>query len=170
MGDRITDKFLRNDERGSRNNLQKTIALLAFLVLVLGGGTVIGTSFMPGEWYGALEKPVFNPPNWLFGPVWTVLYIMIAIVGWRTWNRDYRGRAMQLWFAQLAVNFIWTPVFFGAHLTWFGFVIIATLNLLVVLFVILSWSKDRVSSVLMIPYLAWIAFAALLNFSLGWLN
>src|SRR4051794_28977474 len=69
----------------------------------------------PGEWYAALAKPSFNPPNWLFAPVWTVLYVLIAVAGWRTFERDQRGGPMKLWWAQLALNFLWSPVFFGAH-------------------------------------------------------
>jgi tryptophan-rich sensory protein len=150
--------------------MQKSIALVAFLILTLGGGSLIGSSFAPGEWYAALEKPAFNPPGWLFGPVWSALYILIAIAGWRTWNRGYRGLAMQLWFAQLGVNFIWTPVFFGAGMLGFAAIVIAVLIVLVSLYIRLTWHRDRISALLMTPYLAWISFAAILNISIWWMN
>ena len=96
--------------------MARYLTLALFLFFVIGGGTLIGASSPPGEWYAALEKPAFQPPGWLFGPVWTVLYILIAIAGWRTWQRRAEGPAMQVWFAQMAVNFIWSPAFFVMHL------------------------------------------------------
>jgi hypothetical protein len=72
-------------------------ALPLFLALVVGGGLAIGYFTAPGEWYAQLEKPGFNPPGWVFGPVWTVLYVLIAIAGWRVWRRDSAGRPMRLW-------------------------------------------------------------------------
>src|SRR5690349_23141603 len=91
-------------------------SLLLFLVLVVSLGWLIGATNLPGAWYASLNKPSFNPPNWIFGPTWTVLYIMIAIAGWRTWLQEApRGLAMQLWFAQMALNFAWSPVVFTLH-------------------------------------------------------
>ena len=91
------------------------LVLLGFLVLVIGGGLAIGYLTAPGEWYAGLDKPSFNPPGWVFAPVWTVLYVLIAVAGWRTFERDRRGWPMRLWWAQLALNFLWSPVFFAAH-------------------------------------------------------
>lgn len=73
---------------------QRVLTLLAFLVLVVGGGVAIGFTTAPGDWYAGLVKPSFNPPNWIFGPVWTVLYVLIAIAGWRTWTRRKTGKSM----------------------------------------------------------------------------
>jgi benzodiazapine receptor len=164
------DLVKSRDPRGARSGGARWLALAAFLVLTLGGGTLIGLATPPGDWYAALEKPFFNPPNWVFGPVWTVLYILIAIAGWRTWNRGYRGVPMQVWFGQLVFNFLWSPVFFGAHQPGFALIVIASMIALTVLFIRLTWAPDRVSSLLMCPYLAWISFAGLLNASIWWLN
>jgi tryptophan-rich sensory protein len=90
-------------------------SLILFLVLVLGGGLVLGFLTAPSDWYAGLAKPAFNPPGWLFGPMWTVLYVLIAVAGWRIWQRNRGGRPMKLWWGQLALNFLWTPVFFGAQ-------------------------------------------------------
>ena len=88
-------------------------AITPFILLVVGGGLLIGFLTAPGPWYEALAKPSFNPPNWLFGPVWTVLYVFIAIAGWRIWQRERPGTAMKLWWLQLVLNFLWSPVFFA---------------------------------------------------------
>ncbi len=95
--------------------MRRYLALAAFIALVLGGGTLIGLTVQPDGWYAALNKPSFNPPNWVFAPVWSTLYVMIGVAGWLVWQRDWRSRMMAAWVGQLALNFIWTPVFFGLH-------------------------------------------------------
>ena len=95
--------------------MNRAIPLILFLVLVIGGGLAIGFLTVPGEWYTGLAKPSFNPPNWLFAPVWTILYVLVAIAGWRIWRKDAGGRAMKLWWTQLVLNFLWSPSFFAAH-------------------------------------------------------
>ena len=95
--------------------MHRYLTLALFVALVLGGGTLIGLMTLPGEWYAGLAKPSFNPPNWIFAPVWTLLYIMVAVAGWRTWQHSPRSAAMAVWFIQLALNFVWSLAFFGAH-------------------------------------------------------
>jgi tryptophan-rich sensory protein len=138
--------------------------------MVLGVGILIGMSFPPGEWYAGLTKPAFNPPNWLFGPVWTMLYVMIAIAGWRSYLRERFGLSMKLWIAQLFLNWAWTPVFFGAHLLWAALLVVLAMAAAILAFIVQTWPRDRLSAVLMLPYLAWVSFASLLNLSLAWLN
>lgn len=87
-------------------SLQKYRSLVVFLLLVLGGGLLIGYATLPGAWYASLVKPPFNPPNWVFGPVWSLLYILIAIAGWRTWRLQPGSGAMRAWAAQLVLNFL----------------------------------------------------------------
>jgi tryptophan-rich sensory protein len=146
------------------------IALLAFILLTVGGGLLIGVATAPGDWYAGLQKPPFNPPNWVFGPVWTVLYILIAIAGWRIWRRDPHGAAMKFWIAQLALNFIWSPLFFSAHLPGAAFVVIIALLVVILALIMLTLDRERVSAWLLVPYALWVAFAALLNASIWWLN
>jgi translocator protein len=150
--------------------LQKYLSLLFFLVLVLGAGLLIGYATLPGEWYASLAKPPFNPPNWIFGPVWSLLYVMIAIVGWRTSRQDPTGPAMKAWVAQLFLNFLWSPTFFGAKLMAPALVIIVMLLAGIIVFIVRVWNRDPVSGWLFVPYAAWVAFATLLNASLLWLN
>src|SRR4051794_30837057 len=108
-----------------RNMNRSILHLIVLLVLVVGGGWIIGASNLPGAWYGSLNKPWFTPPGGLFPIAWTVLYILIAIAGWRTYERVESGAVMQVWWGQLVLNFAWSPVFFTAHLMWPAFAIIA---------------------------------------------
>ena len=87
----------------------RNLRLALFVVLVVGTGFATGLLNPPGGWYAALAKPWFNPPNWVFAPVWSIVYLLVAIAGWRTWERDRNARAMTLWWAQMALNFLWSP-------------------------------------------------------------
>ncbi len=143
---------------------------IAFLALMLGGGILIGTLTAPGEWYEQLSKPAFNPPNWIFGPVWTVLYVLIAMVGWRQFETDRSSTAMKLWWAQMGLNFLWSPTFFVLQLPWFAFVVIVALLAVIVMFIAQVRTSDRVSALAFLPYFAWVAFATALNLSIAILN
>lgn len=146
------------------------MSLLLFLLLVLGGGLLIGYATLPGEWYASLAKPPFNPPNWVFAPAWTLLYVLIAVAGWRTWERERAGAAMKIWALQLVLNFAWSPTFFGAKQMGPALVVILALLASIALFIATVWNRDRVSGWLFAPYAAWVAFATLLNASLLLLN
>lgn len=146
------------------------IALALFLVVVVGGGALIGASNVPGEWYQALDKPPFNPPDWLFAPVWTALYVMIAVAGWRIWVRRDTHGAMSVWWLQLGLNFLWSPVFFSLRSPDAALLVISLLLVSILAFIRLTWERDRIASVLFMPYAAWVAFAAVLNASIWWLN
>ncbi len=150
--------------------MRPTITLALFIALVLGGGTLIGFMTLPGEWYAGLAKPPFNPPNWIFAPVWTLLYIMVAVAGWRTWRREPRSAAMTVWYIQLALNFVWSPVFFGAHRPGAALFVIAALLATIIEFIVMRWPRDRAAALLFAPYAAWVAFATLLNASIWSLN
>lgn len=146
------------------------IVLIGFLLVVLGVGSLIGIVTAPGEWYASLEKPPFNPPSWLFAPVWTTLYILIAIAGWRTFERDARGPEMALWIGQMLLNWLWSPLFFVLHWLWPAVAVIVVLLALILTFIARTWRHDRVSAWLFVPYAAWVCFATLLNVSLALLN
>lgn len=133
-------------------------------------GIFIGTQTAPGSWYQDLRKPAFNPPNWIFGPVWTVLYIFIAVAGWRTWLKAPRSAAMAFWYGQMGLNWAWSPLFFTAHMMWAAFAVIVAMFALILLFIRARWHSDRVSAALFLPYAAWTGFAGLLNLSLAMLN
>ncbi len=146
------------------------LALAAFILLVVVGGGAIGTLTAPGVWYAGLEKPPFNPPNWLFAPVWFVLYVMIGIAGWRVWRAHHDTPAMVVWWVQLALNFLWSPAFFAAQNIDLALAVIAALLLTIVTFIALTWRRDRTAALLFLPYAAWVSFATLLNGAIWWLN
>lgn len=151
-------------------NIRNIGALLVFVLVVFGGGSAIGVTTLPGDWYAGLIKPSFNPPNWIFGPVWSVLYVAIAVAGWRIWQRDRAGRRMKVWFVQMLANFAWSPVFFVAHRIDLAFGAILLVLVSVVTFIILSWHRDRWSALLFVPYAVWVSFATALNFAILLLN
>ena len=144
--------------------------LVPFLILVLGGGLGIGALTVPGDWYAGLAKPAFNPPNWLFGPAWSCLYVLIAVAGSRTFRRDRRGVAMMAWWAQLVLNFAWPVAFFAAHAVAAALALVLALLGAIIVFVIASWRPDPVAAWLFAPYAAWVGFASVLNGSILALN
>ncbi|WP_426610183.1 TspO/MBR family protein [Bradyrhizobium sp. McL0616] len=144
--------------------------LAAFMIVVLGAGFAIGTTNLPGAWYAGLHKPPFNPPDWVFAPVWSVVYGLIAIAGWRTCERAPRSAAMALWSAQMVLNFTWSPIFFTAHRTGLALAIIIAMFVAIMSFIASQWHVDRVAAWLFVPYAVWVAFATLLNASIFALN
>ncbi|MDV3251382.1 tryptophan-rich sensory protein [Devosia sp. BK] len=146
------------------------LVLGAFILVVVGVGALIGTQSIPGTWYESLTKPPFNPPNWIFGPVWFTLYVLIAISGWRMFMDNPTGTPMKLWYAQMVLNWAWSPVWFIGQMIWPAFAIIVLLWLTIVGFILIIWKRDRLAASLFLPYLAWVSFASLLNLSIGILN
>lgn len=143
---------------------------LAFVALVVLAGTSVGLFSAPGAWYAGLEKPPFNPPNWIFAPVWTTLYVLIGTAGARTWNLTRSSSRMTLWWTQLVLNLIWSPVFFMLRQPAGALAIVIAMLAAIVAFIALSWKSDRIAAWLFVPYAAWVSFATLLNASIVFLN
>jgi tryptophan-rich sensory protein len=150
-----------------KNPAARWKSLPGFLLLVVGGGLLIGAVTRPDAWFADLRKPEFNPPNWVFAPVWTALYVLIAIAGWRLGSRrtgiPAASLAMGLWWVQLGINFLWSPVFFAAHRIDIALVVITVLLLSIVAFLATAWSRDRIAALLFAPYAMWVVFATALN-------
>lgn len=145
-------------------------SLVVFLALT-GATALIGSQFLPGPWYASLNKPFVNPPNWIFAPVWTVLYVMMAVAAWRIWTRVGRiDSALALWAIQLVLNGLWSWIFFGLHRSGLALIDIGILLVMIAIVTMLFMRRDRLAGYLMLPYLAWVAFASVLNFSLWLLN
>ncbi|MVT52541.1 tryptophan-rich sensory protein [Bradyrhizobium yuanmingense] len=144
--------------------------LLIFVAGVVGIGWLIGATNPPGAWYASLAKPGFVPPNWAFPIAWTILYVLIAVAGWRTFRREPRGKAMLAWAAQMALNFVWSPVMFTMHQIGAALVILIGLFVAIVTYITIEMSRDRLAAALFVPYAAWVAFAGVLNAAIWRLN
>jgi benzodiazapine receptor len=145
------------------------VALLVFVLLTFAAAAT-GSAWGPDAWYDALVKPSFNPPNWIFPIVWTPLYAMIAIAGWLLWLRAPRSLAMTLWPVQLALNAAWTWLFFGRHEIGAALADIGLLWLAIGGTIIAAWRHTRAAAWLLVPYWAWVTFAAALNAEFWRLN
>jgi translocator protein len=145
------------------------LSLLPFVAAV-ALTAVTGSRFGPGAWYAALAKPRWTPPGWVFGPVWSVLYVMIAIAGWRVWHVEGIGPALVVWAAGLVLNMAWSWIMFGRRQIGAAFADIVLLWLAVAAFIVLAWPVDRIAAWLFVPYLAWASFAGALNLAIWRMN
>lgn len=141
------------------------------MTLAVAASAAVATEPDVAGWYSTLTKPAFNPPNWVFAPVWTTLYVLMAIAAWRVWKAaGMFTAAMALFLVQLALNCAWSFVFFHFHQ-----IALALFNILALLFAILLtsvsfWRVDRTAGILFAPYVAWVSFATLLNAAIYKLN
>lgn len=159
------------DEIGqSGGTVYKYTVLAGFVLLVFGVGTYIGLASTPDGWYAQLIKPAFNPPTWIFAPVWLSLYVLIAYAGWRIWLVAPRSIAMALWWAQQLLNWLWTPVFFSLHLIWPALAVITVLLALIGAFIWQARRHDVIAAYCFVPYFIWVGFATVLNLSFAILN
>jgi benzodiazapine receptor len=145
----------------------KKLPYVLLPLAVLGLGVLSGSFTDSRDWYATLEKPFFTPPSWAFGPVWTVLYLLIGWVGARKLER---GGARALWLAQMVLNLAWTPVFFGLRAPVWALAIIVGMLGTIVAFIAREWRTDRTSALLFFPYAAWVSVATALNLSIVVLN
>ncbi len=141
---------------------ERSYLMLAVYVLLVAAVAAFGAQFEPGDWYAQLSKPVWTPPNWLFGPVWTVLYIAIAVAGWLI-HYGASGVLKYLWALQLLLNGIWSWLFFGLHLTGLALVDITALIMCIAALLIVARRVMQTVVWLLLPYLAWVSYAATLN-------
>ena len=141
------------------------------LLVSAAGGVVTATSV--DTWYQALAKPSFNPPDWVFAPVWTTLYFLMGVSGWRVWRRSAsratRG-ALALFGLQLFLNFAWSALFFGFQRIDLALIDIVILFVAIVANMILFWRIERLATLLLVPYAAWVVFAIVLNVFIWLLN
>jgi len=152
--------------------LRFLLAVLPVVAVSVAGGLV--TRVKIPTWYAGLAKPGFTPPNWLFAPVWTTLYALMAYALWRILSlpksRPGRTAAVALFFVQLALNSLWSFAFFGAQSPLLGLVVITALIAATLATIVTFWKLDRVAACLLMPYLAWVSYATLLNGAIWQLN
>jgi benzodiazapine receptor len=156
----------------SPGSILKLVASVALCFAAAALGSLMTMPSIP-TWYAGLEKPFFSPPNWIFAPVWTLLYALMAIAFWRVWTLG-RGSALQaaaLAFAvQLVLNVAWSGAFFGLHSPGLALVDIVALLLAIIATISAFARIDSHAAWMLAPYLAWVAFATALNASIWWLN
>lgn len=148
------------------------IAMLVLCFAVAGLGGAVTAPAIP-TWYAGLAKPSFNPPNGVFAPVWTTLYALMAVAAWLAWRAAPSGRRslpLALFLLQLGINALWSPLFFGAHLILPALIDIGLLIPAVVATIVAFWRVRPVAGALLLPYLAWISFAFVLNAAIWRLN
>jgi translocator protein len=151
---------------------RSALALTGWLVVTFAAAAM-GGFFLPGEWYARLQKPAWNPPNWIFGPVWTALYTIMAVMAWLVWKRGgFVGQriALSLFLLQLGFNALWSPLFFGLRQPGLAFVDILLLWLALLATVMAFWKARPLAGAMLLPYLAWVSFASVLNFAIWRLN
>ena len=147
-------------------------ALIVFVVLCFAAAG-IGGFFPPDSWYASLNRPSYAPPNWVFGPVWTLLYVMMAVAGWLVWKSSGsvgKRFALTMFGIQLVLNAAWSVIFFGWHQPGWAFLEICMLWLAIATTVVSFKRRSSAAAVLLIPYLAWVSFAAVLNYGFWSLN
>lgn len=162
--------------QSKRTFLRPVLAYGAAFIVVATASSIGSAATFPNiaSWYSGLEKPPLNPPNWVFGPVWTTLY---ALMIWSFGRilllpKATKGRtSATVWFViQMALNGLWSVAFFGLNSTLYGLIVIAGLWIAILITILKFWPLSRLSSVLLWPYLLWVSFASYLNASLHWLN
>ncbi len=154
------------------NNSIKLILSLLFTIGVGSLGSVFTVAEIP-NWYASLQKPVFNPPNWIFGPVWTILYTLMGVALYLVWKKPIskdRYTALVFFMIQFTLNFFWSIIFFKYHQLGWALVEILMMWVSILLTIIFFWKNSNMAALLLIPYLAWVSFATLLNAAIMQLN
>ena len=154
---------------------RSALLLIGLLAATFAAGAIGSYATFPNvqTWYPGLAKPSWTPPGWLFGPVWTTLYIAMAVAAWRAWRASTGPAAravLQLYGAQLVLNALWSILFFGLRRPGLAVFDIAALWLLLVFLLVRFWRTDRLAGVLWTPYVLWVSFASALNTAIWWLN
>jgi tryptophan-rich sensory protein len=151
---------------------RNVLALAGWLALTFSAA-LTGAFVSTAGWYAGLTKPTWNPPGWLFGPVWTLLYTTMAVAAWLVWRRGgwrEQKRPLGLFLIQWGLNALWTPLFFGLHRPGLAFTEIIVLALAVTATLVSFWKVRRLAGLLMVPYALWVSFAAVLNYTIWRLN
>lgn len=144
--------------------------LFVTYLVACGGAAATGAMFQPGDWYAALKKPSWTPPNWLFPVAWTTLYLLMSLAAMRVAQIADAGQALAFWSMQIAFNTLWTPVFFGLRRMRAALVVMVFLWLSVALTTLAFWQVDWLAGLMFLPYLTWVSVAGALNFSVWRLN
>ena len=143
------------------------ILLITFIPSAIGG---LVTSYFKEPWYSEILLPSFNPPSWVFGPVWTTLYILMSIAAWSAWNKTSDKKLLQIYFIHLFFNAIWSVIFFGFHQIGLALIDLIIILVFIILLMKIYFNKNRISFYLLMPYFLWSSYALLLNYYIFILN
>jgi tryptophan-rich sensory protein len=171
-------------DANDRRARYRPLGLFLLVTLAVGGAGSLFTEPSIPTWYAGLTHPAIAPPNWVFAPVWTTLYVLMAVAAWRVWLATHPGPArplarsapkglqpeMTAFWAQLFLNFCWSGIFFGLHQIFFALAEIILLDAAILATLVLFWRRDRIAGLLMAPYLAWTCFATVLTYEFWRLN
>ncbi len=143
------------------------ILCITFIPSIIGGFI---TSSFKEPWYSEIILPDFNPPSWVFAPVWTTLYFLMSIAIWKIWINFFDRKILNIYFIHLFFNATWSIMFFGFHQILFALINLFIILIFIIILIKLYYSKDKISFILMIPYLLWTSYAFVLNFSIFIIN
>jgi benzodiazapine receptor len=163
--------FLDSADDDPKRAQRRPLLFFVLVTLVVGALASVFTEPSIPTWYAALIHPSFAPPNWVFAPVWTTLYVIMAVAVWRVWRiAGTKSPEMGAYVLQLIFNFAWSAIFFAAHQIGLALIEIGILVALILVTAILFWRRDRLAGLLFLPYLAWTSFATALNYAFWSLN
>ena len=143
--------------------------ILLVTFLASGIGSFVTSSFKE-PWYSEILLPSFNPPSWVFGPVWTTLYIFMSIAAWSAWNKTSDKKLLQIYFVHLFFNSIWSIIFFGFHQIFIALIDLGIILIFIIWLMRIYYQVNKISFLLMIPYLLWSSYALMLNGAIFYLN
>ena len=152
------------------NNKYISLALILLVTFVASGIGGFVTSSFKEPWYSQIILPTFNPPSWVFGPVWTLLYIFMSVAAWIAWKKISDKKILQLYFIHLFFNAIWSIIFFGFHQIFIALIDLGIILIFIILLMKIYYQVTKISFLLMIPYLLWSSYALILNTTIFYLN
>jgi tryptophan-rich sensory protein len=163
--------FYSSDDDDPKRAARRPLLAFILVTLAIGAGASVFTEPSIPTWYAALSHPAITPPNWVFAPVWTTLYIVMAVAAWRVWRiTGIRSIEMAAYAVQIVLNFGWSWIFFSLHRPAAAFAEILALDAAILFAAILFFRRDRIAGLLFLPYLAWTGFASLLTYDFWTLN
>ena len=152
------------------NNKYLSLGLILLVTFVASGIGGFVTSSFKEPWYSEIILPTFNPPSWIFGPVWTTLYIFMSVAAWIVWNKTLDKKNLQIYFVHIFFNAIWSVIFFGFHQIFIALIDLGIILIFIIWLMKIYYQINKISFVLMIPYLLWSSYALVLNATIFYLN
>lgn len=150
--------------------MRKVKVYAIFIALTFAVGWTSAALFPPDEWYRTLNKPPFNPPDWVFPIAWSIIYVMVGLAGGRAWVAGLMGVPLLFWITQLGLNGFWSYLFFGLNSPGAALIEVFFFLATIIGFIWSTWKFERTAALLFLPYLAWVSFATVLNAAIWWLN